>query len=150
MSDNNFSNDKEFAGLELSLDELIYIDDCLTMSFSSENFSGATTIRFPEKTNCVIASKSLIDKIGNGLWLAKKYTKAKINIVVTEYDLYVLRELALSHIESNGKKVGLSIKNKIIDILFTPKKEDKNENKMKKLIDDIEFDGMNNPKERDE
>ena len=67
MSDNNFSNDKEFAGLELSLDELIYIDDCLTMSFSSENFSGATTIRFPEKTNCVIASKSLIDKIGNGL-----------------------------------------------------------------------------------
>ena len=110
MSDNNFSNDKEFAGLELSLDELIYIDDCLTMSFSSENFSGATTIRFPEKTNCVIASKSLIDKIGNGLWLAKKYTKAKINIVVTEYDLYVLRELALSHIESNGKKVGLSIK----------------------------------------
>ena len=64
----------------------------------------------------------MIDKVSNSLYLSEKYQNAKINIILNELDLYVLREMINMH-DGNNNELAINLKNKIYNILFKIKKQ---------------------------
>jgi hypothetical protein len=133
--------DQRVINFEFTHKELIYIDDNLSMNYHTNGFKDSITLRIPKRTDCILAGKELIDIIGRGLEVAFRFPNAKINLSLSEADLYIIRELALSSIEMSGEKVGLNLKKKVIEKLYfdNEKNHKKEENKLKEMIDEIDF-----------
>ena len=60
-------NNENEKVLELTFEELLYIDDSLTLGIDALEFKGVLPIRIPEREKCVVAHLGMIYKIGTYL-----------------------------------------------------------------------------------
>jgi len=131
--------EEELKILRLTRDEVLFIDDRLTMMIEkdgrAENF---TTVVPITATAGLPAPVDLLDKIGMAVLQVtdEDYESGTEQpIPVTPTDLYMLREIAKSFLKLNGKFVGLSLKKKIYKLLF--EEEYKTERTFKRLLSDV-------------
>jgi len=134
--------EEELKILRLTRDEVLFIDDRLTMMIErdgrAENF---TTVVPITATAGLPAPVDLLDKIGMAVLQVtdEDYESGTEEPVpVTPTDLYMLREIAKSSLKLNGKFVGLSLKRKIYKLLF--EEEYKTERTFKRLLSDVNLD----------
>ena len=134
--------EEELKLLRLTRDEVLFIDDRLTMMIEkdgrSENFSTVVPIT---ATAGLPAPVDLLDKIGMAvLQVTDEYYESGTEeaIPVTPTDLYMLREVAKSPIKVNGKFLGLTLKKKIYKLLY--EEEYKTERTFKRLLSDVTLD----------
>ena len=134
--------DEELKVLCLTRDEILFIDDRLTMMIEkdgrAENFTTVVPIL---ATAGLPAPVDLLDKIGMAvLQVTDEYYESDTEeaIPVTPTDLYMLREIAKSPIKINGKFLGLALKKKIYKLLY--EEEYKTERTFKRLLSDVTLD----------
>ena len=140
--DHDCLDEEEVQTLMLTRDEILYIDDNLTMMIEKENSRGGdnqfSTVR-PVIANAGLpAPVELLEKIGlavlqvtdeDDVW------EGTISVPVTPTDLYMLRELARSTIKINGRFVWLELKKKLYKLLYAD--EFKVEKNVEKLLADV-------------
>lgn len=107
--------------LTLTRNELLYIDDCLSMLVEKDlGDTSLGTVRPLAHTGGLPAPIELLEKIGLGLLFATDPTnkEADAKIPVSDTDLYMLREIAYSYIKVGKEQVGYNLKRKIYTLLF--------------------------------
>ena len=130
--------DEELKLLYLTRDEVLYIDDKLSMMIERDGKTESFTTVIPIIANAGLpAPVDLLDKIGMAVLEATDdhYDNELLPVAVTATDLYMLRELAKSSVKLNGKYVGLSLKKKVYTLLF--EEEYKVERTFRRLMSDI-------------
>ncbi len=134
--------EEELKVLHLTRNEILFIDDRLTMMIEKDGRAENFTTVVPIIANAGLpAPVDLLDKIGMAVLQATEsdYEKESLlPISVTPTDLYMLRELAKSSIKINGKFVGLALKKKIYKLLY--EEEYKTERTFRRLLLDINLD----------
>jgi len=130
MSDNrdreNFQriDDIETHVISLSLPEILYIDDNISLMLDGRDFEHMMPLRPVAKSAIVYVPIDFIDKIGRAfVELMKQKTleplrERTVNISVSEMELYTLRELCISRVNFNGFRVGLTLKKKVLFALY--------------------------------
>jgi len=135
--------EEELKSLYLTRDEILFIDDRLTMMIERDGRADNFTTVLPiAATGGLPAPVDLLDKIGMAvLQVTDEYYESDsvVSIPVTPTDLYMLREIAKSSLKLNGKFVGLSLKRKIYKLLF--EEEYKTERTFKRLLADVNLEG---------
>ena len=120
-------NDSEIKTLELTFEEIVFIDDKLTLGVDALEFKGVLPIRIPEREKCIVANLAMIYKIGTYLnkfiELEEDLLDKSLETFFNDSELLLLREIAHSGPELNDKKIGLSLKLKINNALFQKKYE---------------------------
>ena len=107
--------------LSLTRNELLFIDDSLSMLVEKDlGDSGLGTVRPLAHTAGLPAPIELLEKIGKGILFTvdPKNNGLEAKIPVSDTDLYMLREVALSYMKFGKENVGFSIKIKIYEQLF--------------------------------
>tara|TARA_Y100001951_G_scaffold104947_1_gene118763 strand:- start:1521 stop:2000 length:480 start_codon:yes stop_codon:yes gene_type:complete len=107
--------------LLLTRNELLFIDDNLSMLVEKDlGDSGLGTVRPLAHTAGLPAPIELLEKIGKGLLFVAdpKNTGKEAHIPVSDTDLYMLREVALSYAKVGTEHVGFNLKVKIYTQLF--------------------------------
>ena len=140
--DHDCLEEEDVQTLMLTRDEILYIDDNLTMMIEKENSKGGdnqfSTVR-PVIANAGLpAPVELLEKIGLAVLQVTDEDDVwdgTINVPVTSTDLYMLRELARSTIKINGRFVGLELKKKLYKLLYAD--EFKVEKNVEKLLADV-------------
>ena len=112
-----YISDSPTKKIKLTLAELLYIDDTITMAVNGSEFEGMMPIRVPMPSNCTIVTIDFIDKIGKALLKAMK--GGSVRMAISEADLYLLREIALSDVVHYGNRVGISLKGKVLNALYS-------------------------------
>jgi len=133
--------DEEPKVIHLTRDEVLYIDDRLTMMIEKDVRAEGFTTVVPIVANAGLpAPVDLLDKIGMAVLEVtdEDYAEELVSVSVTSTDLYMLREIAKSSLKLNGKFVGLALKKKIYKILF--EEEYKADRTFKRLLSDIHLD----------
>jgi len=140
--DHDCLEEEDVQTLLLTRDEILYIDDNLTMMIERENSRGGdnqfSTVR-PVIANAGLpAPVELLEKIGLAVLQVTDEDDVwdgTIKVPVTSTDLYMLRELARSTIKINGRFVGLELKKKLYKLLYAD--EFKVEKNVEKLLADV-------------
>ena len=101
--------------------EIIFLDSIINFTVINLLERIQFTV-FDSENEHIFYTKFLIDKVSNSLYLSEKYQNAKINIILNELDLYVLREMINMH-DGNNNELAINLKNKIYNILFKIKKQ---------------------------
>ena len=108
--------------LSLTRNEALFIDDNLSMLVEKDlGDSSLGTVRPLAHTAGLPAPIELLEKIG----MALLYTMDSNNrvkeaeISVSDTDLYMLREIALSYVKVGEEQVGYNLKRKIYTLLFS-------------------------------
>ena len=139
-------DEDEFAPLEeelypitLTRNEILFLDDSLTMLIEQEGYANAvTTMRMLSPSAHLPAPVSLIDKIGLAvLHVTNPETTqltAVVHLDVTE--LYMLREICFSYSKVGREPVGYNLKRKFYSALLNDKYE--LDIKVDKLLTSIE------------
>jgi len=131
--------DEDLKVLHLNRDEILFIDDRLTMMIEKDGLSETFTTVVPVIAMAGLpAPVDLLDKIGIAVLQATdEYYESEtlLPVSVTATDLYMLREVAKSSTKINGKFLGLSLKKKIYKLLY--EEEYKTELTFKRLLSDI-------------
>ena len=130
-----FLSDKPTKKINLSLAELLFIDDNSTMAINGAEFEGMIPVRLPQATPCTIVTIEFIDKMGKALLKAMK-TGASV-VPVSDADLYLLREMAISDIVHYGNRVGITLKQKILNALYS--KEITDLTTLEEILKDIDL-----------
>ena len=136
MSENNKDkelhrmSDLEVKQITLSIHELVFIDDYITLMIDGRDFENMMPIRPLYSVALITVDINFLDKIGRALLKAMHDGSATIN--VSEMDLYLLRELCTSKADHFGYKVGLSLKRKVLKALYT------NTNKQLDFLDQLD------------
>ena len=123
-------SEDEFV-LTLSHNEVLYLDDCLTLMIEREYEnpleSGIhmTTMRNILPTAPLAVPIELVEKIGMGvLYVTDEENKGKeAEIVFDAAELYMLREITQSYIKIGEEAVGYNIKRKLYKALYSKKYE---------------------------
>jgi len=133
--------DEECKPLYLTREEILFIDDQLTMMIERDGSAQIFSTVRPVLANAGLpAPVELLDKVGmavlqitddDALW------DAQVPIQVTATDLYMLRELARSTVKFNGKFVGFTLKKKIYKLLYEA--EYQKERNLEKLLADVDM-----------
>jgi hypothetical protein len=135
--------EEELKVLCLNRDEILFIDDRLTMMIEKDGRAENFTTVLPILAIAGLpAPVDLLDKIGMAvLQVTDEYYESDTEepIPVTPTDLYMLREVAKSSIKINGKFVGLALKKKIYKLLY--EEEYKTERTFKRLLLDVNLEG---------
>ena len=112
---------EELRTIIFNRDELLYIDDNLTMMFEKESVVGHfITVRPLQATAGLPSPVELLDKIGMAILQVtdEDLGISEATLQVTATDLYMLREIAKSTLKINGVYVGLALKQKIYSVLY--------------------------------
>mgnify|MGYP003643277805 CR=1 FL=1 len=135
--------DEDLKVLHLNRDEILFIDDRLTMMIEKDGRAENFTTVVPIIAMAGLpAPVDLLDKIGIAVLQATdEYYESEtlLAIPVTATDLYMLREVAKSPTKINGKFLGLALKKKIYKLLY--EEEYKTELTFKRLLSDINLEG---------
>lgn len=107
--------------LEVNKKEIIFLDSIINFTVINLLERIQFTV-FDSENEHIFYTKFLIDKVSNSLYLSEKYQNAKINIILNELDLYILREMINMH-DGNNNELAINLKNKIYNILFKIKKQ---------------------------
>jgi hypothetical protein len=117
-------DDTETNTLSLTLAEVLYIDDNISLMLDGRDFEHMMPLRPVAKSAIVYVPIDFIDKIGRAfVELMKQKTleplrERTVNISVSEMELYTLRELCISRVNFNGFRVGLTLKKKVLFALY--------------------------------
>ena len=133
--------EEELKVLYLTRDEVLFIDDKLTMMIERDGKAESFTTVVPIVANAGLPSPvDLLDKVGMAVLEATDddYDNEPVSVTVTATDLYMLREIAKSSVKLNGKYVGLALKRKIYRLLF--EEEYRADRTFRKLMSDIDLD----------
>tara|TARA_A100001201_G_scaffold129651_1_gene115122 strand:+ start:547 stop:993 length:447 start_codon:yes stop_codon:yes gene_type:complete len=143
MSDNekNYKiSEVENRVINLTLYELLFIDDAITLMIDSRDLEHMFPLKPQIRLSLVAVPIDLIDKIGNGILEHMRMNKPasqSIPIKISEMELYMLREISLAKAEYFGKQVGISLKRKVYSALFTQK--NKQHDFLEQLLKDIDL-----------
>jgi len=143
MSDNekNYKiSEVENRVINLTLYELLFIDDAITLMIDSRDLEHMFPLKPQIRLSLVAVPIDLIDKIGNGILEHMRMNKPSsqtIPIKISEMELYMLREISLAKAEYFGKQVGISLKRKVYSALFTHK--NKQHDFLEQLLKDIDL-----------
>ena len=149
MSDNrnreNYQRieDTEITTLSLSLPEILYIDDNISLMLDGRDFENMMPLRPVVPSALVLVPIDFIDKIGNAfVKIMTQKTNARlgkrtIDIRVSEMELYMLRELCISRLTFNEHRVGLTLKKKVLFALYQNKQ--KTIDIIEQLLEDIDL-----------
>ena len=131
--------EEELKVLHLTRDEVLYIDDRLTMMIEREGRSESFTTVTPLLAMPGLPSPvDFLDKVGMAVLEATEEdykSGTLLALSVTATDLYMLRELAKSALKLNGKFAGLSLKRKIYKLLY--EEEYKTDRIFKRLVAEV-------------
>jgi hypothetical protein len=121
--------------LNLTLPEIVFIDDHITLMIHAKEWEGMIPLKPVLSSSLIVAPIDMVDKIGKAFIEAVE--KGNSTILVSEAELYMLRELALSKADYFGHKVGLSLKKKVLYTLHSKDIEQKDF--LEKLLKDIDL-----------
>ena len=112
--------------INLTLHEILFIDDAITLMIDSRDLEGMYPMKPPIRLSLVAVPIDLIDKIGNAFlehMRMNKLATESVPVKISEKELYMLREIALAKAEYFGKRVGLSLKRKVYSALYGQRTE---------------------------
>lgn len=104
--------------IDLSLSELCYLDDGLTLFKDLEEKEPKIVGRALAPMAISVASEDLLLKIGTALIHIHEGGLKSFDIDFTEVELWTLREVSQSSMKYNGENVGFSIKVKVYRALM--------------------------------
>ena len=113
--------DEELKLLYLTRDEVLYIDDKLSMMIERDGKTESFTTVIPIIANAGLpAPVDLLDKIGMAVLEATDdhYDNELLPVAVTATDLYMLREITHSYVKIGEEPVGFNLKRKIYTLLW--------------------------------
>lgn len=124
-------NSNESFTVTLSHNEILYLDDCLTLmierAYENPNESGIhmTTMRNVLPTASLPVPIELMEKVGIGvLYVTDPDHRGKsVDLAFDVSELYMLREIAQSYIKVGSEQVGYNIKRKLYQALYSEKYE---------------------------
>jgi len=108
--------------LLLTRNEALFIDDNLSMLVEKDlGDSGLGTVRPLAHSAGLPAPIELLEKIGLALLYTTdpKNNGKEADVAVSDTDLYMLREVAVSHARIGNEPVGYNLKRKIYTLLFS-------------------------------
>jgi len=114
--------DEEIHDVEMTHNEVMYLDDSLTMMLERDTISDAvTTMRAMVPSAQLPAPVSLIDKIGIAVLKVTDPDSNKTTTVVplTDSDIYMLREICPSYAKVGTEQVGYNLKRKFYIALYS-------------------------------
>jgi len=123
--DNQFSGhqiDEAYSKeLTLSPAEMLTIDDGLSLLVNKNEFDGAVTLRPVYPSAGIGCSIDLITKVGEAvLKMADNLSKPHDQtIMVTDIDLFVLRELVISQVVKMDRSIALGLRLKLYKLLYS-------------------------------
>mgnify|MGYP003671929931 FL=1 len=135
-------SDKDTKTLSLTIPELLFIDDNVSLMIDGSDFETMIPLRPAISSAIMLAPIDFIDKIGRALVQILSYGKGtiknrSITISVSEMELYMLREMCITTIDYFGYSVGLSLKKKVLTALYKDKQ--RNINLLEQLLKDIDL-----------
>tara|TARA_R100000781_G_C4031496_1_gene110759 strand:- start:5 stop:454 length:450 start_codon:yes stop_codon:yes gene_type:complete len=122
--------------LRLSLHELLFIDDHITLMIDGRDFEQMIPLRPAIPSSLLVTPIDFIDKIGRA-FLQILRTGGEVTVNVSEMELYMLREICFTRVEYFGKHVGLSLKKKVLSALYS--QQSAQDNLLEKLLRDIDL-----------
>jgi len=133
------SLEEDLFPIVMTRNEILFLDDSLTMLIEKESFPYAvTTMRMLVPSAQLPAPVSLIEKIGMGVLHVtdpeQDNKTAIVHLDVTE--IYMLREICFSHVRIGKEPVGYNLKRKFYTALFS--EEYNREIQVNKLLNSIE------------
>tara|TARA_R110002020_G_scaffold251597_2_gene465434 strand:- start:632 stop:1063 length:432 start_codon:yes stop_codon:yes gene_type:complete len=128
-------SEKPDKKLRLTLHELTYIEDNISLMIDGSEFTNMLPLKPLLPSALMAVDINFIDKIGQAFLIASE--EGSVVISVSEMDLYLLRELCLSRVEYFGQKVGLSLKKKVLYTLYS--KKNKQDDLLEKLLKDVDL-----------
>tara|TARA_Y100000310_G_C20648040_1_gene797762 strand:- start:1387 stop:1941 length:555 start_codon:yes stop_codon:yes gene_type:complete len=122
-SEGNFHSIPEEPNYELRLTvkEVLFIDDSLSLLVSSVDQSRTVALRTTMPSSTIGSPIDFIQKIGLAILeiTAKDFPKrGLVSVHVSDMELLLLREIAKSHILLGDDAVGLSLKTKVYEALY--------------------------------
>ena len=106
--------------ISLSVKELVYVDDSISLLVNREDQFQSTPLRGSMPTNSIGAPIELIQKVGIAI-LGAFETIGPVDLHVTELELMILRELAHSSVRNDDILIGLALKRKVYHALWGDK-----------------------------
>ena len=128
----NELSSENFYVVKLSPNEVLYLDDCLTLMIEREYESPLesgmhmATMRSVLPTAPLAVPIELIEKIGMGVLYVTDPDNAGRDVEITFdiAELYTLREVTQSYVKVGAEPVGFNIKRKLYQALYSKKYED--------------------------
>jgi len=128
-------SEKSDKKLRLTLHELTYIEDNVSLMIDGAEFTNMLPLKPLLPSALMAVDINFIDKIGQAFLIASEL--GSVVVSVSEMDLYLLRELCLSGVEYFGHRVGLSLKKKVLYTLYS--KKNKQDDLLEKLLKDVDL-----------
>lgn len=141
ISDDHEIIDEEELEITLTRNEVLYLDDSLTLMIEREMASASEGMQLSTMRQVIPSAQlpvpiEIIDKIALGvLYTTDPDNVGKdVDLIFVASELYLLRELCQSYVKIGNEPVGYNLKKKIYSVLY------ENEYKTNKLIDTITLD----------
>ena len=118
--ENHFHPISDARNLEvpLSLQELLFIDDHITLLVSDHDFEHVVPLKARLAASCVGVDIGFIQLIGKALLEAFSDLGRDVTVEFSSSDLLTVREIALTPIQYGNSNVGVSLKRKVYKALF--------------------------------
>lgn len=122
--------------LTLSPVELLTIDDGLSLLVNKNEFDGAVALRPIYPSAGIGCSIDLITKIGESILRMSENLDKPTNqtIMVTDVDIFVLRELVISQVVKMDRSIALGLRLKLYNLLYS---DTLKADAMNKSLDDL-------------
>ena len=143
VRENHFHPISDDRSLEvsLSLQELLFIDDHVTLLVSDHDFEHVVPLKSRLPASCVGVDLGFIQLIGKGLLESFSAEGENVTVEFSSGDLLTIREIALTPIQYGNANVGVSLKRKMYQALFAVELEGLEEEKnLATLLDGLNID----------
>ena len=111
-------SDARDLDVSLSLQELLFIDDHVTLLVSERDFQHVVPLKARLPASCVGVDLGFIQLIGKALLEAFSDLGRDVVVSFSSGDLLTIREIALTPIQYGNANVGVSLKRKVYSALF--------------------------------
>ena len=139
FAEDNESLEEELYPIVMTRNEILFLDDSMTMLIEKESFINAvTTMRMLEPSAQLPAPVTLIEKIGLGVLHVTDPDARNLTAIVhlDTTEIYMLREICFSYRKVGREQVGYNLKRKFYKALY--EEEYRQELQIDKLLNSIE------------